>query len=184
MLPIFRSAAQARILTELFVGSDDPISLADIARRTGGSSGAVHREIERLESAGLVQSRRVGRTRLVEPNPDSPYHDNLRDLMVKAFGPATVLRRLLAGIDGVEEAFIFGSWARAMEGDWREQPHDIDLMIIGSPNIDQVNDRLRLAEAELGREVSAAIFTRQEWLAADSGFVGGVADGAKAEVLP
>ena len=184
ILPIFRSASQARILVELFVHAKGPISLAELARRTGGSSGSVHREVERLEEAGLLRSHRVGRTRLVGPDRDSPYHDELRSLLTKAFGPATILRRLLADVGGIGLAFVFGSWAETMSGDWSEQPADIDVMIVGNLDVERVHDCARQAERQLGRPVNTTILTMEEWQAAESGFLETVAAGPKIGLVP
>lgn len=102
-LPLFRSDQQARILTEIYLNADGGRSLADLSKATGTSSGGAHKEVERLEQAGLVRSTRVGRTRLVTPNTESPYHAHLRALLLKAFGPTTLLRRSLPRLTGIEE---------------------------------------------------------------------------------
>ena len=52
-LPLYRSPEQERLLGELFVFADEPISLSELARRAGTSLGGVHKEVERLESAGV-----------------------------------------------------------------------------------------------------------------------------------
>src|SRR5690606_38336452 len=109
-LPIFRSPEQERLLAELFVFAEAPISLSELARRAGTSLGGAHKEVERLESAGLIRSTTVGRSRLVEAEPSSPLYPELRGLLLKTFGPAPLLRSALAEIDGIESAFIYGSW--------------------------------------------------------------------------
>jgi predicted nucleotidyltransferase len=170
LLPLFRSEKQARLLTQLFLVAPEGSSLADLARATGITSGAVHREVERLERAGIVRSHRVGRTRVVEPDPDSPFYADLRSLLMAAFGPVPVLTARLQGVGGIERAFIFGSWARAEHGELDRPPRDIDLMVIGEVDLDQLYERLREAEAELGRPVNVNVFTATEWATDDSGF--------------
>lgn len=171
LLPLFRSDEQARLLVEVYLRSAEGSSLAALARATGISPGGVHKEIERLEKAGIVTSERVGRSRIVRPNSASPFHGDLRSLLMKAFGPARLLEDSLAGVGGVEEAFIYGSWARAAAGDLEGPPRDIDLMVIGEVDLDLLYDRLLTAEAELGRVVNVTVFTTQEWASDDSGFV-------------
>jgi predicted nucleotidyltransferase len=167
---VFRSEKQARLLTQLFLAAPEGSSLAELARATGITSGAVHREVERLERAGIVRSHRVGRTRVVEPDPDSAFYADLRSLLLTAFGPVPVLTARLQGVEGIEEAFIFGSWARAEHGELDRPPGDIDLMVIGEVDLDQLYERLRDAESELGRPVNVNVFTATEWATDDSGF--------------
>ena len=74
LLPILRSQQQAQILALLLGDPDLELSLTEISQRTGAPHPSVHREVQRAEQAGLVTSRKVGNTRLVRANTDSPYY--------------------------------------------------------------------------------------------------------------
>src|SRR5436853_3289537 len=101
LLPLFRSRLQADLLARLFLVATEGESLADLARRLGVNPASVQREVERLERAGLVASRRVGKSRVVRPDPDSPVYAELRALVAKAYGPAPLLEQQLDEIEGV-----------------------------------------------------------------------------------
>jgi predicted nucleotidyltransferase len=163
-LPIFRSSAQAKLLTHLFVtGVDKPLSLSAISNRTGIPLSTVQREIEQLAKAGVVASERIGNTRLVHANADSPYFGDLRSLMLKAFGPTTLLESLLRRVPRVEDAFIYGSWARRYRDDEDVVPRDLDLLIVGTPAANHVYEAARRAERDLDIEVNPLIISREEW---------------------
>jgi predicted transcriptional regulator len=66
---------------------EQPLSLSQLAQRTGTSMGGVHKEVERLERSGLVISKTSGRSRLVEPNRSSPVYTELRSLLTKTMDP-------------------------------------------------------------------------------------------------
>src|SRR5438552_16666945 len=91
LLPIFRSQQQAELLALLLGDPELELSLTELADRTGIPHPSVYREVERAEAAGLVVSRRIGRTRLVRANVDSPYYDGLADVLTKAFAVPAVL---------------------------------------------------------------------------------------------
>ena len=103
-LPLFKSPQQERLLGELFVFADSPISLSELARRAGTSVGGAHKEVERLESSGLVKSTPVGRNRMIEANESSPVYPELRGLLLKTLGPEPLLRSALAEVDGAPPA--------------------------------------------------------------------------------
>lgn len=170
LLPIFRSDEQARLLSEIFLNAPEGSSLAALARATGISPSGVHKEIERLERAGIVASERIGRSRIVRPNDASPFYRELRSLLMKAFGPAPRLRSALAAVDGIDDAFIFGSWARAVEGDLERPPRDIDVMVVGTVDLDVLYEHLRAVESDLGRPLNLTVYTRDEWDADERGF--------------
>jgi predicted nucleotidyltransferase len=184
LLPLFRSAAQARILARIFLGdAGHGQSLAELAQAAGAPSGNVHREVERLEAAGLVRSERVGRTRLVSPDTESPVHDELRGLITKTLGPAAVLARALSDVPGIVAAAIFGSWAARYNGEPGDAPADVDLLVIGSPDTSTVYAACRAAQDELARPVNATILSPDEWAAGGSGFIRTVAKGALVPVV-
>ena len=111
LLPILRSQQQAEILALLLGDPDLEVSLTELAARTGAPHPSVHREIERAASAGIVRSRRVGNVRLVRANTDSPYYVGLADVLTRSFGVPAVIGGALSSVGGIDDAYIFGSWA-------------------------------------------------------------------------
>lgn len=125
---------------------------------------SVHREIERAERAGILTSRKVGNTRLVRAATDSPYFEGLADVLTKAFGPPQLLAKALAPVAGVERAVIFGSWAAHFAGEGGRRPiGDIDVLVLGDPDRDEVFARIRPVEERLGRPVQVT-FRSARWL--------------------
>jgi predicted nucleotidyltransferase len=178
-LPIFRSPEQERLLAELFVFADEPISLSELASRTSTSLGGAHKEVERLEASGLVTSTAVGRNRLIAADETSPLYPELRGLLLKTVGPEPLLRSALADMDGIREAFIFGSWADPT----RRSPADIDVLVIGEPDVGEVYDAISAVEAELGRPVNVTVRASTEWDNAEGAFERGVKSGPRIDLM-
>lgn len=170
MLPLFRSQGQARLLARIYL-EDRPAPLADIAAELDLDRAGVKREVDRLEQAGLVATYRVGRQRLVRPNPDSPYYDDLLGLLMTAFGPASVVGPALADIDGVERAYLFGSWAARYTGEQGVAPDDIDVLIVGTPDRTEVYRAATALSNILHREVNPTIVSPERWDSLEEGFI-------------
>lgn len=169
LLPIFRSRQQAELLALLLGNPDLELSLTDLAVRADTPYPSVHREIERAEAAGLVSSRRIGNTRLVRANTGSPYFDGLGEVLTRAFGVPAVLARALAPIGGIAAAFVFGSWAARFSGSDGKRPvEDIDLLVLGKPDRDQLYVEVASVEPRLGRSVQVTI-RAADWLATGEG---------------
>lgn len=167
---------------------DDPQreqSLADLTTRLGIPSPSVHREIERAEHAGIVRSRRVGKTRLVSADTTSPYFAPLRQLLVSAFGVPAQVRSALEEVAGVEEAFIFGSWAARWHGERATRPvGDIDVLVLGHPDRDQVYAAMHRVGLDIGREVQVQV-RASDWLRDGTGsFHDTVAGRPLVQVIP
>lgn len=158
LLPIFRSRQQAELLALLLDDPDLEIGLTELAAVLTIPYPSVHREVHRAESTGLLITRRVGRTRLVRANSASPYFEGLRQVLTRAFGPPAVLAEALAGVDAVDAAYLFGSWAARYEGVEGERPvGDIDLLVLGDPDRGELYARIEGASLRLGREVQVTI---------------------------
>ena len=65
LMPVFRSRHQADLLTLLFLRPDQDYTVTDLAARLGIPLTTAHREVQRLEDAGLLTGRAVGRSRLM-----------------------------------------------------------------------------------------------------------------------
>jgi predicted nucleotidyltransferase/biotin operon repressor len=171
LLPLFRSRGQARLLARIFLHPDDRLSLNQLARELGIDPATVQREAERLEEAGVLTSERVGTARLVRPNEESPFYPELSGLVFKAFGPMPVLRETLKRLAGVENAFIYGSWASRYAGDRGEAPGDIDLLILGKPDRRKLARLCRDAGEVLGFEVNPTVLSPEDWESDATGFI-------------
>lgn len=140
------------------------VSLTDLSRRLAIPYPSVHREIERAAAAGIVRSRKIGNTRLVQADPTSPYHRPLAELLERAFGVPRVIAAALQPIDGIVSAHVYGSWAASHTGEVPDRPiGDIDLLVLGDPDRDELYAVLPGLEERLGRPVQVTI-RPADWL--------------------
>jgi DNA-binding transcriptional ArsR family regulator len=181
LAPIFRSDGQARLLSVALL-SDDELSVTELASRSGAAYPSAHREVARLLDAGILAERLVGRTRMIRANPESPLVPPLRDILLIATGPVVLLAEEFQHINGIEAAFLYGSFAARMRGHEGASPNDIDVMIIGSPEPDLVYQACDRVEAVVRRPINATMLTRAE-AGTQSGFMESVRGGAIVPVL-
>lgn len=169
LLPILRSQQQGEILALLLGDPDLELSLTEISERTGAPHPSVYREIERAEQAGLVTTRKVGNTRLVRANMASPYYAGLSEVLTRAFGVPTVLAEALTAVEGITAAYIYGSWAARHAGQPGQRPvRDIDVLVLGAPERDELYKALSTAERRLGRSIEVTI-RDAAWLKSGTG---------------
>ncbi len=171
LVPLFRSDHQMRILGFLFARSFDEVSLGELSIQAGVPQATVSREIARLEAHGLVVSRQVGRTKLVRPNWDLPWAPELRSILMQTVGVLGALGAELQDVEGIEEAFVFGSWAARYTGAVGHQPADIDVVIVGEASLRDVRAACRRVQDNLRVEVNPIVVDRQRWDGEDDPFV-------------
>jgi predicted nucleotidyltransferase len=169
LLPLLRSRLQAELLTLVLLSPGQEWSLTELAARAGSSLSSAQREMARAEQTGVVSSRRLGNTRLVTV-ADSPLTGPLRELLLRSFGPRQVVAEELAGVTGIEAAYLFGSWAARHAGQPGPPPADIDVLVVGDPDRDELDDAAQRAGARLAREVNVTIRSPQWWRDGGDGF--------------
>ncbi len=169
LLPLLRSRLQAEMLTLVLLNPGREWTMTDLASRVGSAVSSVQREVVRAEQAGVMSSRRVGKTRLVTA-ARSPLTGPLTELLLRSFGPRQVLAEELADVPGVEKAYLFGSWAARYAGQEGRPPADIDVLIIGTPDRDALDDAAQRADTRLHRQVNVTIRSADWWRSGGDGF--------------
>jgi hypothetical protein len=163
LLPLLRSSFQGELLAWLFLHPEGEFSLVELARRFEVSAATATREADRFVAAGLLAERRQGNLRLLRARTDSVVAGPLAELLAVTYGPTAVLGPLLAEIRQVEEAYVYGSWAARYRGRPGEVPRDVDVLVIGDADEDDLYEVSRNAEHVLGREVNIRRVSRTLW---------------------
>jgi predicted nucleotidyltransferase len=155
------SSVQQRVLGLLLGQPDRDFSTSEVIRHAGAGTGAVHRELSRLASSGILAVQRIGNQKRYHANPDSPVFDELRSLVAKTIGLADPLHRALLPLSAkIDIAFVFGSVARRED----RAASDIDLLVIGDDlSYAEVFASLESTEAKLGRPINPTVMTAEEW---------------------
>ena len=152
---------QLRVLGLLFGQPERRFQSAELLRLAGSGTGAVHRQLQRLEKAGLVAVSREGNQKYYAAQKDAPVFPELHGLIVKTVGLVEPLREALAPIAGdIDLAFVFGSVAKGTE----RAGSDLDLLVVTDElAYADVFSALASAERTLGRTINPTVFTRAEW---------------------
>jgi predicted nucleotidyltransferase len=151
---------QQRVLGVLFGNPGRSFYANEIIALAGCGTGAVQRELARLEGAGLVTVTRVGKQKHYQANPATPVFAELRALVRKTSGLADVLRAALAPLSAeIRAAFVYGSVAKHED----TATSDIDLMVIsGSLTYADLFTGLEDVSGRLGRRVNPTVYTPVE----------------------
>ncbi|MFD1539059.1 hypothetical protein [Nonomuraea guangzhouensis] len=163
LLPLLRSNAVGELLAWLYLHPEREYSTIELAAWTGTSQSTVSREADRFYEAGLIRERRHGNLRLIRANTETILAKPLTDLLAVTFGPAAVLPPLLRPISGIDEAYIYGSWAARHANQPGPPPQDVDVLVVGSADEDELYDAARTAERTLGREVNITRISSTSW---------------------
>jgi predicted nucleotidyltransferase len=154
-----RSKARQRLLVYYFTNPAARLHLRDLAEQLSIDPSNLSKELGRLEREGLFRSEVSGRQKYFQLNREYPLFDEVRSIVAKTIGAVPLLAQSLKGIEGIEEAYLYGSFARNQQ----DAASDIDVLVIGTPRGEAVAEVMRKLERHLGREVNYTVLTRKEF---------------------
>ncbi len=155
------SPVQQRVLGLLFGQPGRRFQSAELIRLADSGTGAVHRQLQKLEAAGWVTATRVGNQKHYQANPDCPGFEELRGLVAKTVGLVEPIRCALRPLaQQIRAAFVYGSIAKGTD----TAESDIDLLVIADDvAYPEVYAALQEAEAELGRSINPNVLSVRDW---------------------
>lgn len=156
---LFSSRVRAKVLAALFLSPGEGHNAWALSQKLGESYSAVWKELARLEKIGVFSSTQQGNAKEYQVNESSPIAPELRSIVLKTEGVGSVIKEKLEEMGSVQEAFIYGSYASG-DADARS---DLDLMIIGEVDLDQLAPVVSQLERELNRPINYVIFSEDEW---------------------
>jgi hypothetical protein len=149
----------------------DDFSISELARHANTSAPTAMREVERLLESQLVIQRTIGRARLIQVNTKHELHDAIRKIVAFSYGPAAVLPAALYGIEGLEQAFLYGNYAAYLKKERASDSPEIDLLLVGYVNRIESSNAAKRVESYLERAVNVKFVGSQEWENQSSDFV-------------
>jgi predicted nucleotidyltransferase len=164
LLPLLRSQVQGNLLALTYLNPEQEYTVTEAARRIGASVKATQQEVDRLVVARILADRRQGNNRLVRAVTDSLLSRPLTDLLVVTYGPMPVLTEELRKVPGIGKAFLYGSWAARYSGEAGPPPNDVDVLVVGDADPDDLDLAAQRAEGRLGgREVNIRRVRASVW---------------------
>jgi predicted nucleotidyltransferase len=161
------SKVQQRVLALIFGQPERSFYMSEIIRNVQSGTGAVERELSRLQRSGLVSVERIGNQKHYRANHQSPIFAELQGLVVKTVALTEPLRKSLGPYsDSIRAAFVYGSVAKGTD----TASSDIDLMVVGDElDYSELYAALQNAEDALHRTVSPTFLSSKDWRRKASG---------------
>jgi len=156
---ILTSQVRAEIFRHLFDRQKHSYHLRELQRRSKMAVGTMQKEIAHLIKLDLIVSRKDGNRVYFSANTEHPLYPDICNLVEKTAGAPQKIQKALAGVAGLEVAFIFGSTAK----DEAKAHSDIDLIVIGSAGLRALTGRLTALSSELGREINPHVYAPEGW---------------------
>lgn len=155
------SSTQQKVLARIFGQPERSYYAKELIAELGAGSGAVQRELKKLEQSGLVTVTWAGSQKHYQANPEAPIFHELVALIRKTVGLREPLTEALEPVaDKVQLALVYGSTAKGTD----HATSDIDLLLVADElQLEDLYALLATSEEKLGRSIHPTLYTSAEY---------------------
>jgi len=150
---------QSLVLSIFFANPDKTFYLRELGRMLKKEPGVFQKDINNLESAGILKSTFKGKSRFFKLNKNYPLYQEIKEIIKKTIGLEKTIEQYLEKIPDIKKVFIYGSFAQGTADNFS----DIDLIIIGNPPESKLDSVLRSLEKQFNREINYTLYRPSEF---------------------
>ena len=154
-----RSKVTKTVLGFFMLHEHAEMYVREMARRFHLDDGNLTKKLKELEEEGVLKSRERGREKYYSINPVFPLLKEYRQIILKTVGLEGILKGLLQGISGLEEAYLFGSYASHQ----MDSASDIDLLAVGNHDTLDLRKKLSQVQKTIDREINLISMGQPEY---------------------
>lgn len=176
----FSSKTTKKLLSHFFLHEDESLYFNEIVRRLGEDKRNLAKKIREFESLGLLIVESKGNLKIYSINKKFPLYKEYKKVVLQTAGFEGELKKNLMKVNGIKEAFIFGSYAEnKMDG-----LSDIDVMVVGEHNTIDLHKAVSMVQKTVDREINITSMSQKEYCAKQKDpFVSKVVKGKKVVLI-
>jgi predicted nucleotidyltransferase len=156
---LFSSKLRIKLLDVFLSSPAARFYIRELERKIKEEAKNVSRELKNLEALGLLISEKQGNLKYYSVDEDFFLYPELKAIIFKTTGVKGLLKEALEKLKGIETAFIYGTYATGKES----ESSDVDIMIIGKPDLTELNEIISNLEEKLSREINYMCFDQEEF---------------------
>lgn len=154
------SPNQQTLLTLFISNPGMEYHLHEIGRILGKKPGVFQKALNALEKQGVLRSRMRGNQRLVSLNKQYPLLGEVTKIIQKTVGVEALLKEVVSRDRGIQDAFIFGSYAK----DKMRSASDIDLILVLEKEVEDIFLKaIEKIEKQIQREINPKFYSLKEY---------------------
>ncbi len=154
---LITSKTRIKLLMKFFLNKSSESYLRNLETEFGGSSNGIRLELNKFETAGLLNSSQKGNKKYFRANTDHPLFGDIHNLLLKHIGIDKIIDEVVSNIGSLYQVFLVGDFAKGLDGGI------IDIIFVG----DDINQNYLLkivgkAEKLIKRKIRYMLFSKDE----------------------
>lgn len=157
---IFISEVRVNILKLMLPKPEVPLHVRAIVRAVGTEINAVRRELENLESLGLLNKRKSSNRLYYTVDTSNVYYPELLSLVAKEEGLGAEILKSRKSLGDIRFVMLSRKFSRNIAS----SALDVDLFIVGAVNFKLLESIIKECEQNIGRDVHYSVMGEDEFM--------------------
>ena len=155
---LITSKTRIKLLLKFFLNPNTSAYLRGLSAEFGESSNAVRLELNKLEKAGMLNSKSEGNKKIFQVNKEHSLFDPIRHIIQKHIGLDKIIDFIVNKLGNLESAYLCGDFAKGKDSDV------IDLVLIGDIDRTYLSSAIEKAQELTGKKIKYIIYESEEAL--------------------
>jgi len=157
---IITSKVRIKILELFYSNLGEMYHVRGIVREVSEEINAVRRELEKLESAGILKKEPRGNRVYYWLRGDYPLFGDLLSLVSKTTGLGRAIIDARNKIGKISFIMFSGRFAR---GKARKREEDVDILVVGEVVLPELATLIRQEESKRSKEINYTVMSKEEF---------------------
>ena len=154
---LITSKTRVKLLLKFFLNPQNTAYLRGLSEELEESTNAVRLELNRLESAKMLNSSRIGNKKMFTVNKTHPLFKDVNQIVRKYLGIDIIIENILKGLGEPAKIFLTGDLAEGRNSDI------VDIILVGIINKNYLTEVVEKTEKLIERKIRYIAYTEKEF---------------------
>ena len=154
---LITSKTRIKLLLKFFLNSNNRDYLRGLESEFGDSSNSIRQELNKLETAGLLESNSEGNKKIFNANTKHPLFPEINSILMKFTGLDQLIVRVIDQLGDLHEVYLIGDLGRGVDSEL------IDLIFVGNINREYLNGLIEKSEKHIKKKIRYVLFSLDEF---------------------
>jgi hypothetical protein len=154
---LITSKTKIKLLLKFFLNSGNRDYLRGLESEFGDSSNSIRQELNKLETAGLLESINEGNKKIFNANTKHPLFPDIKNILMKFTGLDQLIIHVIDRLGEVNEVYLIGDLGRGIDSNL------IDLIFVGSIDEEFLNQLISKAEKHIKKNIHHVSYSTKDF---------------------
>ena len=154
---LISSKTRIKLLLKFFLNPETGAHLRGLAEEFDESTNSVRLELNRLESAGMLQAHQQGNKKVFKVERTFPLYNEVRSIVLKQTGLDRIIEEVVENLGDIKKVYLTGDLAQG------KPSQEVSLIFVGQPDRAYLVELVTKVEDLIEKKIQYLIYSQSEF---------------------